>query len=92
MAWLRHFHRNKHHYQWWIVPDAGKLYPKPMTKSCIKEMICDWIGAGKAQGHNIPIVQRWDSYNQNLTFHPSTRRKVERVIEKIRRGEKWDTF
>ncbi len=90
-AWLKHASRNRHHWQFWTqVSDKGKILKYEIPDKYIKEMICDWIGSGKAQGHGIPIIQWWDAYNQKIILHSITRRKVERIIEKIRRGEKWN--
>ena len=44
-AWLRHIHRNPHHWQYWILindnPDEGELI-LDMPDIYIIEMICDW--------------------------------------------------
>lgn len=50
-AWLMHQKRNRHHWSYWVMPayDGGmKCVEMPLR--FIKEMICDWRGAGKAQG------------------------------------------
>lgn len=87
-AWLLHQKRNKHHWQWWILPkDEGGLKVLPMTEDSIKEMICDWVGAGKAQGFFSPKhdkyleTRQW--YNKNkskMNLHPDTRQYIEDVI------------
>lgn len=51
-AWLLHQKKNKHHWQWWTLPeDSGGLKVLAMDEKSRLEMICDWKGAGKAQGH-----------------------------------------
>jgi hypothetical protein len=48
-AWLRHIHKNKHHWQHWVLRyDDGQKIPLRMPDKYIKEMVCDWIGAGIA--------------------------------------------
>ena len=89
-AWLLHQSRNRHHWQWWVVPEAGVLYPKAINKSNLKEMVCDWIGASKAQGHGISIVQWWKDNNSKMTFHLNTRKKLEKIINKMKEGKKWN--
>lgn len=47
LAWLKHIHRNPHHWQHWVLihddPDKGKqIEPLDMPDNCILEMICDW--------------------------------------------------
>lgn len=84
-AWLLHQKRNRHHWQWWILPeDEGGVKVLSMTDEYRREMICDWIGAGKAQGHFSPPedkyleTRNWYSANRHkMTFHPETRGWVE---------------
>ena len=48
---LLHQKRNKHHWQWWVLPeDEGGVKILLMSSVYIREMICDWRGAGRAQG------------------------------------------
>ena len=47
-AWLHHQNTNKHHYQYWILRDNGKVTPLPMPIEYVKEMVCDWIAANKS--------------------------------------------
>ena len=57
-AWFLHQKRNKHHWQWWRVPDdngSTKILEIPLQFR--KEMVCDWKGAGKAQGK--PNTKEW---------------------------------
>ena len=84
-AWLLHQKRNRHHFQWWILPedDGGVKYLK-MQYPYNVEMICDWIGAGKAQGHFSPKedylfeTRRWyDANKTKLQLHRNTRAFVE---------------
>lgn len=49
IAWLHHKGLNKHHWEWWTDFDKnGRVYPNRIPKKYVVEMICDWIGAGKA--------------------------------------------
>jgi len=51
LAWLKHIHRNKHHWQYWrLREDDGGTKLIPMPPRYVKEMLADWRGAGKAQG------------------------------------------
>jgi len=87
-AWLLHQKRNKHHWQWWILPeDEGKVKILPMPVQYWLEMICDWVGAGKAQGFVSPKddpyleTRKWYGVNKNkMQLHPSTRTAVEKYI------------
>lgn len=52
-AWLKHQHRNPHHWQYWVLQeDGGNKFPMEMPVKYIKEMVADWKGAGRAQGFN----------------------------------------
>ncbi len=88
-AWLLHQKRNRHHWQWWILPeDEGGVKVLPMTDEYRREMICDWIGAGKAQGHFSPPhdkyfeTRNWYLVNRHkMMLHPETRGWVEALLQ-----------
>lgn len=51
LAWLKHIHRNKHHWQYWrLREDDGGTKLIPMPTKYVKEMLADWRGAEKVQG------------------------------------------
>lgn len=56
LAWLKHQHRNPHHWQHWLLQeDNGDLKTIGMPDKYIKEMVADWKGAGRAiTGKNDP--------------------------------------
>lgn len=85
-AWLLHQKRNRHHWQWWILPtdeEGVKLLDIP--DKYILEMVCDWRGAGKAQGHKKPgELQKWYAANKNkMQLSQLSRFKVEQLLEEI---------
>jgi hypothetical protein len=74
MAWLKHQKRNKHHWQWWMLPEDNggfKLFDMPDKYG--KEMLCDWIGAGKAQGFNSP---KHDKYHETREWYQKNKRSM----------------
>lgn len=79
-AWLLHQKRNKHHWQWWILPcdeDGVKILDMPMKYR--KEMLADWRGAGRAQ--NRPDVKAWwVENNSKIRLHPLTREWVKEQL------------
>jgi len=85
-AWLLHQHRNDHHWQWWsLVQDEDENYVLPMSKAARAEMLCDWIGASRAQGHGgmdgATGVRAW--YKQRaakMQLHRETREWIEREV------------
>ena len=48
IAWMNHKATNKHHWQYWLDNKGNMIYPIEMPIKYVKEMLCDWIGAGKA--------------------------------------------
>lgn len=77
-AWLLHQKRNDHHWQWWILPeDDGGFIAMPMKKKALREMICDWRGAGKAQGHGDNTPTWYKKNKGKMTLHPDTKKEVE---------------
>ncbi len=79
-AWLLHQKRNKHHWQWWILPeDEGGLKILEISHPYRLEMLCDWIGAGMVQ--KTKGVKFWYEKNKNkLQMHQNTRFFVESFI------------
>ena len=65
VAWLKHIHRNKHHWQHWILhEDCGNTKFLFIPYNYTVEMYCDWIGAGIAiTGTN--NIKEWFEENKN---------------------------
>jgi len=82
-AWLLHQKRNKHHWQWWILPeDEGGIKTLSIPANYIKEMICDWRGAGRAQGvKDWQNPSRWYEINKHkMQLHGETRKNIEMFL------------
>lgn len=78
MAWLIHQHRNKHHWQYWLlVQDSDDDKILPMPDKCRCEMLADWRGAGRAiTGKD--NTKAWYNANQSkMQLHPTTRKWAE---------------
>jgi len=81
-AWLKHIHRNPHHWQHWILQkDDGENKCLPMPNKYKKEMIADWRGAGKAQGHGNNIIEWYTENRLKMIFHPTTRMLIEEELK-----------
>ena len=85
-AWLAHQHRNPHHWQHWVLrEDSGATKVLPMPYRCAMEMVCDWIGAGRAIHRVTPDpndpckeARQWYLKNKDkILLHDETRRDVE---------------
>lgn len=79
-AWFLHQKRNDHHWQWWVYPDEGeKVKVLKMSHKAMVEMLCDWRGAGIAQG--TPDTLAWYTKNKHkMLLHPETRTWIEKEI------------
>lgn len=80
-AWLHHQHRSPHHWQHWVLrEDGGETLPLRMPSKLVREMVADWMGAGRA------ITGRWEVqewYLKNaakMLLAPETRREVEVLL------------
>lgn len=85
-AWLLHQKRNRHHWQFWILPEDNggtKILEIPIRD--IMEMVCDWRGAGKAQGNfNDDATINWYEKNkEKMTIHPDSRKIIELFIQNL---------
>lgn len=88
-AWFLHQKRNRHHWQWWVLPeDEGEVKVLEMADKYRLEMLCDWVGAGKAQGHLSPpqdpmlVTRNWYKTNgHKMQLHPNTRAWIEKRLE-----------
>lgn len=83
IAWLKHQHRNPHHWQFWVgIMDSGNEFIIPMPEKYYKEMICDWIGAGKAITGKDNMGEWYNKNKQNIKLHPETQYFVEEYLKK----------
>lgn len=84
VAWLHHQHRNKHHWQRWLLTldsarSDGKLIPLPMPDRYRREMLADWRGAGRAYGN--PDTLSWYLNNrEQMTLHEETQDWIEQQL------------
>lgn len=86
-AWLLHQRRNKHHWSYWVsVNYEGGHKVNDMPDVYIKEMICDWRAAGKAQGNGDgSLSYALKYYNDNkdrMILSNTTRTRLEFLLGK----------
>lgn len=69
-AWMHHKGRNKHHYEYWqdYFDQGGIALEMPLTYK--KEMICDYIGAGRAYHGKAFTVEKEYEWWQNKKAKP----------------------
>ena len=87
VAWLHHKGHNKHHWEWWTdFGENGEVIANAIPFKYILEMICDWIGAGKAytnewfQGDPLTYYLM---HREGRHFHPDTEETILYFLEII---------
>jgi hypothetical protein len=71
-AWLLHTHRNKHHWEHWVLFCVGrgaKLVEMPNRYR--KEMFCEWVAVGRDT-----FVDWFRKNFREMYFHPKTKQAV----------------
>ena len=89
LAWSFHQKRNKHHFQFWVLirdlPTATKkshydvVFDMPLKY--VKEMICDWRGAGRAQKNKTTTVDWYIKNREHMILSDSTRIIIEELLK-----------
>jgi hypothetical protein len=81
-AWRHHYAINDHHWNHWRFYDDQKMdytyYPMP--DHCLREMIADWMGAGRLYKGSWDISPWLKSNFVAMPLHPETRAKVEKIL------------
>lgn len=80
VAWLHHQHRNKHHWQYWILvqdEDEDKVLEMPLRY--VKEMLADWRGTAHTYGK--PTSSWYEGSKQKMQLHPTTRKWIEEQLQ-----------
>ena len=82
-AWLLHQKRNPHHWQWWILPeDEGGTKILEMPSEYLIEMLCDWHGAGMAQGRTFSDYEWWTQNKDKMQLGFWTRDSIEWILKR----------
>jgi hypothetical protein len=86
-AWLHHQHRNPHHWQHWLLrEDDGPTLVLEMPESLIREMVADWMGAGRAITGKWEVASWYAANAHKIVLAPETREAVEKLIAAIQEG------
>ena len=81
LAWLKHQHRNPHHWQHWILTqdeDEPIILEMPIRHR--KEMLADWRGAGRAQGFGDNTKAWYEDHKHDMVLGLFTRQWIEKNI------------
>lgn len=63
-----------------VVRDANRYRALPMPERYAREMVADWIGAGRAITGKLEVAEWYRNNSGNVVLHPETRRFVEHLI------------
>lgn len=85
-AWLKHQNRHPHHWQYWVLmedrPPEGthRFRALPMPEVFIREMVADWLGAGRAITGGWDVWKWYFGNKHNQVMHPYVRHRVEELL------------
>lgn len=79
-AWTHHWHLNSHHWEHWLVFRGDELRPIPIPESLVREMVADWMGAGRAITGRWEVLQWYDQNRERIRITPETRALVESLL------------
>ena len=80
-AWLHHQHCNPHHWQHWLLrEDDGPTTALEMPEGLVREMVADWMGAGRAITGQWEVWKWYRSNREKIVLHPDSRALVEEMI------------
>ena len=83
-AWLHHQHRNPHHWQHWLLrEDDGDTKALEMPASLIREMVADWMGAGRAITGKWEVGSWYDANRDKIVLAPETRKAVDHLVAEV---------
>jgi hypothetical protein len=81
MAWLLHQWRNPHHWQAWLLRwDRGETTPIEMPEKYAREMVADWMGAGRAITGKWEVAAWYLKNKDKIQLHANTRLLVQEII------------
>jgi hypothetical protein len=96
-AWLYHQNHEKHHWEYWIPrtshnkvdPTMEIVEPIEMPERFVREMVADWMGAGRAYEGQYPDPNDWKWFQANKqriwkNVHPNTRKMILQVIDELK--------
>ena len=79
-AWLRHWHRSPHHWQWWVlVLDDGQRKVLPMSDRYRREMLADWRAVSRT-AERMDMLPWYEKNRNRMILHPETREWVEKQL------------
>ena len=88
LAWLHHRGRNKHHWEYWVDNFEKGMTPVLMPFKYSLEMLCDFIGAGKAyRKKDFSYEKEWEWWlwkRERVIMHPVVWHFINTILEELR--------
>lgn len=81
-AWLHHLHKNKHHWEYWAI--AGD--PPSIPGKYIKEMVCDWYGAGMSIAGKNDLEKWFQENKKNIKINKDNMDEVCEIMNILNDG------
>jgi hypothetical protein len=93
-CWVHHQNSNPHHWEYWI-PRTGHTRcnppypdgePVPMPMWAVREMVADWVGAGRAYAGKWPDMQNWEWFEKSkdrMRLHEASWASVATVLYQL---------
>lgn len=92
VAWKLHYHRNKHHWDYWTYfgqDDDSKYggpffcppikqFPRPMPIKYVRQMLCDWMGMGRKFGDT--AQEFYEKNKSKMILHSETIELIENEL------------
>ncbi len=83
-AWLFHINRNPHHWQHWILlEDEGGGKTVYMPERFVREMVADWLGAGRAITGSWDLREWYAKHRDKVTLHSRSRWILEQILKNL---------
>lgn len=81
-AIFKHFHRSFHHWQSYVIcNNDGSPVAFEIPEKYLIEMLCDWVGAGRAQKNGIDTKDWYMMNKDKMVLHPTTRKRLEELLK-----------
>lgn len=77
IAWKHHQNRNPHHWEYWVSEHS----PLEMPHKYVREMVSDWMGAGRAKTGRWDINEWYEENKDSMVLHLATRLYVKAVLD-----------
>lgn len=64
-----------------LVQAANRFHVLPMPEAAIREMVADWMGAGRTITGTWEASTWYEKHRDDMVLHPETRARVEALLE-----------